>query len=284
MPANRNEFQRIGALMDFSKAASKAYDNACFMAQKNAKELKVFCVLNEYSKKQLQQQNKNFASQEDLRSILMEMNNACNVNLKVSDSKWRSVIEAEVKKENGLSEIFLGYQNAKDPDLHVTPHMAYKMAKITNVPVFCWNESADSNLKEILLPFDTNKHSREKLYYGVLLAQMYQARLHLLLLNTNQTHEEQMNLRNAGRQIEDYVVKNGLAYWIEERKSNNVVKTVLDYIDEKQIHLLLCSVEMEYNLSDIFKGSTPARIAQSLNIQAFFIPERVSWGMIDVTI
>lgn len=284
MPTTRNEINRVHVIMDFSKASWKAYEEAGKITRFFKHDLHVLCPKEDYSVKQLASMGFSFGASDELQKALTSRFPSYQPKVISTNNKWRNVISDAVANEsNGPTEIFVGVQKSKNSDAHLSAHSAYKLSKSTSVPVFGWVEDA-SEIKEILLPFDNNKHSREKLYYGVLIAKAYNARVHLLMLNSYSSKDEILSLRNATKQLEDYVIKNGVSYWLEERSVTSAEKTVLDYIEEKKIDLMICSTEMEHNLADIFKGTTPARISEQVHISTFWIPERVSWGMIGVSI
>ena len=283
MPTQRNELHRIYTVMDFSASSWNALEQASKIAMHFRHPLVALCSKEDFVEKQLSAQGLTFGTNEELlKSIQNKVFNP-DFNVISSTNKWNKLVSEHLDPEKGATEIFVGIQTHKGAPQHISQNAAYKLAKTTNLPVFAWPEKTD-RIKEVLLPLDNNKHSREKLYYGVLFAQMHNARLHLLMLNTSSTRDDIIALRNAGKQVEDYTIKHGVSYWLEERESSNSVKVINQYIEEKNIDVLFCSVEMEHNLSDIFKGTVPARLSETLTIPTFWIPERVSWGMIDVSI
>lgn len=283
MPSTRNEFHRIFSVLDFSSSSWNATEQASKVSKFFNHELKVLCSKEDFALKQLNASGAKFGTAEELKQMVTSKVMNWKVDVVSSSAKWRNLVGEYLDAEKGATEIFVGIQTQKGTEVQINQSSAYKLAKATNVPVFAWPENSGP-IKEVLLPFDNNKHSREKLYYGVLFAQAHNARLHLLMLNTSNSKDDLIALRNAGKQIEDYTIKHNVSYWLEEIESSNSVKVINSYIDEKNIDALICSIEMEHNIGDIFKGTVPARLSDTLTIPTFWIPERVSWGMVGVSI
>lgn len=269
--------------MDFSPSSWNALEQSSKIAKHFRHPLTALCSKEDFVEKQLAAQGLRFGTEAELKSNIQSKIFNPDFSLISSANKWTKLVSDHLDPDKGATEIFLGIQTQKGAPQHITQSAAYKLAKTSSIPVFAWPEKTDG-IKEVLLPFDNNKHSREKLYYGVLFAQVHNARLHLLMLNTSSNKDELMAIRNAGKQVEDYTIKHGVSYWLEERESSNAVKVINQYIEEKNIDVLICSIEMEQNITDIFKGTVPARLSETLTIPTFWIPERVSWGMVGVSI
>lgn len=279
----RPEFTKVAAVLDFSEPAFRACEEANRFRWMFANDSRVLCSDDDISRKNLQALGWNTENDAGLEAKLKQRISGFSLPVLSEKGKWKSVLEQYAEK-NAPSEIFLGVFPEKAKNASFTHAQALKMAKQTRVPVFAWTAGTSAPIKEILLPFDTTTHSREKLYYGILLAKKFGARLHLLILNAHTARDVVNNLRSAALQIEDFAVRNGVAYWLEERAAKNIAKDTLAYIEEKNIDMMINMTEMEHSFEEIFKGPYAMQIAEKVNIPVLWVPSRVSGIMTEVNV
>ncbi|MBL0912219.1 MAG: universal stress protein [Bacteroidia bacterium] len=281
--STRPEFTKVVAVMDFSESAFRACEEANRFKWMFANEARVLCSDDDISRSNQKALGIHAADEADVLAKIKEKISGFNLPLSMEKGKWKTVLENYVEK-NAPSEIFLGVYPEKTKNASFTHAWALKLAKQLSVPVLGWTPKASGQVKEILLPFDTTPHSREKLYYGILMAKKFGARLHLLILNAHTARDVVSNLRSAALQIEDYTVRNGVAYWLEERAAKNIARDTIAYIEEKNIDLMINMTEMEHSFEEIFKGPYAMQIAEKVNIPVLWVPSRVSGIMTEVNI
>lgn len=284
MPGStRPEFTKTTAVMDFSGPAFRACEEASRFKWMFAGENSVLCSDEDTSRANLKAEGLGSGSEEEILAMLRGRISGFSLPLHMEKGKWKTVLENYCQKY-APSELFIGVTTDKAKNVSFTHPAALKLAKQLSTPVFAWTEKSPAQVREILLPFDTTSYSREKLYYGILMAKKFGARLHLLILNAHTARDVINNLRSAALQIEDYTVRNGVAYWLEERASKNIARDAAAYIEEKKIDLLVNMTEMEHSFEEIFKGPYAMQLAEKINIPALWVPSRVSGIMTEVNV
>jgi len=269
--------------MDFSESAFRACEEAGRFKWMFASDARVICSDDDISRSNQKAMGLNAPTEADLLAKLREKISGFNLPLSMEKGRWKTVLENDAEK-NAPSEIFLGVYPEKTKNASFTHAWALKLAKQLSIPVFAWTAKSPGQIREILLPFDTTPHSREKLYYGILMAKKFGARLHLLILNAHTARDVVSNLRSAALQIEDYTIRNGVAYWLEERAAKNIARDTIAYIEEKNIDVMINMTEMEHSFEEIFKGPYAMQIAEKVNIPVLWVPSRVSGIMTEVNI
>jgi nucleotide-binding universal stress UspA family protein len=120
--------------------------------------------------------------------------------------------------------------------------------------------NVESDLKRIVMPFDSTKETRQKLPITALLANYFNSEVHILGLFTSTLDDIRYRIRNYVAQAEDYFKENNVNYTITYLEADNITETTLNYAKKVNANLITITTEQEMELSNLWLGPYAAQM------------------------
>lgn len=118
----------------------------------------------------------------------------------------------------------------------------------------------ESDLKRIVMPFDSTKETRQKLPITALLARYFNSEVHIVGLFTSTLDDIRYRIRNYVAQAEDYFKENNVNYTITYLEADNITETTLNYAKKINANLITITTEQETELSNLWLGPYAAQM------------------------
>lgn len=126
--------------------------------------------------------------------------------------------------------------------------------------------------KKILLQFRDEPHSREKVNYGIKLAQWFDSELSILAIDTMDTDEHRRKMELEAQQIKSILDEHQIRSTVEVRSTGNVAKLVQNYAEEINADLILLMSSMDKaNISEYIMGPVAQQIINHSKIPVMSI-------------
>lgn len=265
------ELNKILIPIDFSDTSKNALEHAAQICKKFDAKLHLMHVYTSFNMSVLPnidvvgyQRNDSETKDlitEELNNIGNELNQKFNISYQIevrdgSISKEIAAAATETKADlivmgthgvSGFEEFFLGSN-------------AYRTVTASTVPVLTVQGNAKlSNYDRILVPIDSSKHTRDKITQVVSFAKMFNSKVHLVGLITEE-HEEERNIFNLKiKQIEEHFDNKGVNYESEILNGDNIAEMTLKHSKKIDASLIVIMTEQEAS-TGLFMGPYAQRI------------------------
>tara|TARA_R110000868_G_scaffold409451_1_gene694943 strand:+ start:1269 stop:2183 length:915 start_codon:yes stop_codon:yes gene_type:complete len=265
------ELNKILIPIDFSETSKNALEHAAQICKKFDAKLHLMHVYTSFNMSVLPnidvvgyQRNDSETKDlitEELNNIGNELNQKFNISYQIevrdgSISKEIAAAAIETKADlivmgthgvSGFEEFFLGSN-------------AYRTVTASTVPVLTVQGNAKlSNYDRILVPIDSSKHTRDKITQVVSFAKMFNSKVHLVGLITEE-HEEERNIFNLKiKQIEEHFDNQGINYESEILNGDNIAEMTLKHSKKIDASLIVIMTEQEAS-TGLFIGPYAQRI------------------------
>ena len=118
----------------------------------------------------------------------------------------------------------------------------------------------ETELRKIVMPFDSTKETRQKLTITALLAGYFNSEVHIVGIFTSNMDDIRYRIRNYVAQAEDYFKENHIRYKVVFKEADNITETTLGYADEVGANLISIMTEQETELSNLWLGPFAAQM------------------------
>lgn len=187
---------------------------------------------------------------------------------KYIERKFEIVAKLSISSGHIFSEI-MHYSLRKGIDLIVMGahgHSGYKewligsnaQSVVTHslIPVLTLQSSFHkSGFKRILLPIDNSIHSREKVGIATLIAELFDAEIHIIGLPDSREPVELNKFYTKIESVEDYIRADDLSYNTTILEGKNLATVAIDYATRKNCDLIVINSGHESRLTQIFLGA-----------------------------
>lgn len=254
------KFDRILVPMDLSPASLIALDHALFLVKHLKSELHIIhvrelkgikTILKEVfsdssSKKEIKSDEE---VEKGLKKIVKEVNEAHNINcvLQFLTGTISTQILDYADKMNATL-IAMGTYGAKGLENFLIGSNTYQVINHAKCPVLSLHENSSRNgIKNIVLPLDTSKTTREKVDEAIYLAKNFHSMIHILAVSTSTDEKTLNHLQAVSKQVESYIHEDKLATTIEFLTGNNLTEITLNYAKKINADLIIIMTEQEAN-------------------------------------
>lgn len=124
----------------------------------------------------------------------------------------------------------------------------------------------ESELKRIVMPFDSTNETRQKLPITALLARYFNSEVHIVGIFTSKMDDIRYRIRNYVAQAEDYFKENHVRYKVVFKEAENITETTLGYAAEIDANLISIMTEQETELSNLWLGPFAAQMVNHSSI------------------
>ena len=125
--------------------------------------------------------------------------------------------------------------------------------------------------KNILVPLDLTKETREKIDKAIELAKLFGADIRVVSVLSQKDEESENKLISYSNQVWKHIKDQGLRATIKTVRGGDITKIVLDYAYEVEADLILIMSKDKLNLKEFFLGTTAQRIINESDIPVLSI-------------
>jgi nucleotide-binding universal stress UspA family protein len=151
----------------------------------------------------------------------------------------------------------------------------FKMVTQSECPVISvQTHSKTIGFKNILLPIDDSKHSRQKVNHAIVLAKNFGSRLHILGLTDVETDMNKFEIKLD--QIQDYLQKCDLPFTRKVIEGNNQARMTYDYAKNVNADLIAIMTDQDENMTGRLMGTFAQQIVNHSKIPVMTIQPKVS--------
>ena len=191
-------------------------------------------------------------------------------NLKCSVVVLSGHIHSEIykfskKKKVGL--VVMGTHGASGYKEFFIGSNAQRVVTISEVPVLTIpHTSKKTSFKNILIPIDNSAHSRAKVNIAMLIADQYDANIHLIGLPDTKDKTELSKFNIKMKSVEKIIDKEGLSYSSKIVQGKNMADAALNYASKNKCDLIVINTGHESRTTGIFLGAFSQQIVNHSNI------------------
>jgi nucleotide-binding universal stress UspA family protein len=131
-----------------------------------------------------------------------------------------------------------------------------------------------SGCKNILLPLDLTKETREKVSKSIEIASLYGSTIHLVSVITTNDEFIVNKLHRQMKQVHEYISKSGIPCTVEFIQNDDVTKSILSYSKKIKADLIMIMTQEENWTDLMFIGSSAQQIINSSDIPVLSIRPR----------
>lgn len=149
---------------------------------------------------------------------------------------------------------------------------AFRMVRESKHPVITIRGKVHRNgCKNILVPLDLTKETREKIDKAIELAKLFGADIRVVSVLSQKDEESENKLISYSNQVWKHIKDQGLRATIKTVRGSDITKIVLDYAYEVEADLILIMSKDKLNLKEFFLGTTAQRIINESDIPVLSI-------------
>lgn len=278
------DIDKILIPVDFSETSQLALDHAAFMASRYEAEIvflhvfETFSYQTEISQMLVQSVKVNDLVKEKLESLARETHKKTGV--KVSSEMATGSVATnvvEVAERLGADIIIMGTHGASGFEEFFIGSNAYKVVTKSSIPVLSVQTDAEKiGFKDIVVPIDNSKPSRQKLRYAASIAKKYNSKLHVVSLISDPGPDMNHKFDIIEEQISEFLTEKELPFGIERRTGDNIAKMTMAYATEKNADLIVIMTEQENNIAGFIMGQYAQQVVNHSKIPVLSItPDEV---------
>ena len=125
--------------------------------------------------------------------------------------------------------------------------------------------------KNILLPLDLSKQTREKVTKAIELAKYFGSVIRIVSILTSTDEREENKLISYGNQAKTFIKSNGVKCTLKTLRGKDIANLVMQYANEVHADLIMLMTQQELNIKELFIGTQAQRIIASSNIPVLSI-------------
>jgi nucleotide-binding universal stress UspA family protein len=163
-----------------------------------------------------------------------------------------SIIITSTHGSSGFEELFMGSNT-------------YKIVCATNKPVITIRqEPIPKDIKKIILPIDIVVESRQKVMFTALIAQLFDAEIHVVTVSTSKSKKINNRLNAYSQQVCNYLNSVEIQYKVAATFGRHLINQVLEYAENEKADLISIINESGDSLTDlIINGEAQQMISKS---------------------
>lgn len=144
---------------------------------------------------------------------------------------------------------------------------AFRLVRESKHPVITIRGKVHRNgCKNILLPLDLTKETREKVDRAVELAKIFGADIRVVSVLSQKDEDSENKLISYSNQVWKHIKDQGVRATIKTVRGTDIPKIVLDYAYEVEADLIMIMSKDKLNLKEFFLGTTAQRIINESEI------------------
>ncbi len=250
-------FDKILVPMDLSPTSIIAYDHALYLAKHLRSEIYLLHVtetatvnnlINNIFKKDPKDGEKDVSKIEprfDEFIADLERNHGIKAHKKFMEGTV--YIQAlQYAKEITAGLICMGTHGSKGVENFIGGSNTFRIVNQAKCPVLSLhNVSGTKGIKDIILPLDSSRDTREKVDDAIYIAKKFNSTIHVVGVSTSSDEMVLNRLRVVTKQVEDYIKEDKINTSFGFKTGKNLANITLDYAKEKDADLIIIMTEQE---------------------------------------
>src|ERR1035437_5683622 len=114
--------------------------------------------------------------------------------------------------------------------------------------------------KNIVLPWDLTEATREKVSKAIEFAKFFNSTIHIISVRLHKEKSHEKKMTAYAHQVQKFIKEKKVPCTIKSLEGEDIVKLVIDYAHEIKADLLMIMSQREFNLKNLFVGTTAQRI------------------------
>lgn len=149
-------------------------------------------------------------------------------------------------KEINAGLICMGTHGSKGVENFIGGSNTFRVVNQAKCPVLSLHAvSGNKGIKDIVLPLDSSRDTREKVDDAIYVAKKFNSTIHVVGVSTS-TDEMILNrLKVVSKQVEDYINTDKIQTTLSFKTGKNLANITLDYAKEKDADLVIIMTEQE---------------------------------------
>ena len=233
------DFQVRNILVGFdnSKSANVALKKAADMARRFDAKLHAVYVAKSSN-----------GSGDDIAKAVDDVGKSSGLDIEYLERKGKVYTEIiSLERELGADVVIMGTHGEEGWQPFWVGSNAFRIASSANCPVITIQETTneDKALNDILLPLDDEDTTRQKVPYAVMMAQAYNATVHVYSVTKGTSNAVKARLRAYGKQTQTFLHERGIKTTYGEQFGGDVVKNIMNYGKEVRAGLVMIMADTE---------------------------------------
>ena len=175
--------------------------------------------------------------------------------------------------------IIVGTKSTQDFVDRVVGSNALRMIREAKCPVITIKgKNHKEGCKNIVLPLDLTKETRQKVAYAIHFAKYFGSTIHAVTMSSSHDNYFVNRLKLQLTQVSDFIRKEGveckLQFLFTESSNNEMAKTLLDYSKSIEADLIIIMTQQETDVIKYFIGSLARGIIHNSTIPVMSIVPR----------
>jgi len=155
---------------------------------------------------------------------------------------------------SGYSELFMGSN-------------AQRVVTLSDIPVLTLQKKSDKpGFKSILIPIDNSLHSREKINLAMIIADLFDAEIHVLGLPDSSDEEDLKKFTIKYNSVQKIIALHKLTHKITMIQGDNLAEEALKYATKNKCDLIVINTGHESKFTGIFLGTFAQQIVNHSKI------------------
>jgi len=274
--------KKIVVGIDFSDCSLNALEHAVIIAQKATAGLVMVWVNHlDYSKEIFSLEPENLQSEVARR--FEELIRKYEPSLKAGQLSYRIAsgkVYKEICKVANEEEAFLivvGTHGSSGFEEFWIGSNANRIVSASKLPIMTIRAGVNSKkeLKTIVMPFDSTKLTRQKLPITAMLAQYFDAEIHIVGVYTSSLDDVRFRIQTYVAQTEEYLEERKIRYRSVFLEAENITDTVLEYAVKADANLIAIMTEQETTTANLWLGPYAAQMVNHSSIPVLSVhPEK----------
>lgn len=250
-------FDKILVPMDLSPTSIIAYDHALYLAKHLNSEIYLLHVsetatvnnlINTIFKKDLKDGEKDVSKIEPkFDEFIADL--AKNHGIKAHKKFMEGTVYVQAlqyAKEISAGLICMGTHGSKGVENFIGGSNTFRVLNQAKCPVLSLHDiSGTKGIKDIILPLDSSRDTREKVDDAIYMAKKFNSTIHVVGVSTSSDEMVLNRLRVVTKQVEDYIKEDNINTTLGFKTGKNLANITLDYAKEKDADLIIIMTEQE---------------------------------------
>lgn len=250
-------FDKILVPMDLSPTSIIAYDHALYLAKHLNAEIHLLHVtetatvnnlINNIFKKELKDGEKDVSKVEPrFDEFISDLEKNHGIKAYKKFMEGTVYIQAlQYAKEISAGLICMGTHGSKGVENFIGGSNTFRVLNQAKCPVLSLHEvSGTKGIKDIILPLDSSRDTREKVDDAIYIAKKFNSTIHVVGVSTSSDEMVLNRLRVVTKQVEDYIKEDKINTTFGFITGKNLANITLDYAKEKEADLIIIMTEQE---------------------------------------
>lgn len=250
-------FEKILVPMDLSPTSILAYEHALYLAKNLNSEIHFIHVketatvnnllLNVFKKDHENGEKDNSKIETKFQEYIDNLKSQHNINGFKKFTEGTVYIQVlNYAKEIGAGLICMGTHGSKGVENFIGGSNTFRVVNQAKCPVLSIHaNSGNKGIKDIILPLDSSRDTREKVDDAIYVAKKFNSTIHVVGVSTSSDEMVLGRLRVVAKQVEDYIQKDNINTTNGFRTGKNLATITLDYAKEKDADLIIIMTEQE---------------------------------------